>query len=326
MFIPAYCSLQFIEQITTRNPIDFVSPERLSADRIHIDICDLILNGLSIKTDCSKEKIDEKVSTNPCLKYLIKEFRIKPADNDFKELRLNENSFIESLSEATILFFLTGSDMLINNYVQKSGRHFFSLTSSFNVLFEEDIQTFDPNENMSWQFARRFFNPHHSLIIADPYLFKEVTRNAIEDLLLEVKPEKLKTEYHITLIGSDINKKNDLPDKRQIETWENKISKILNRYIPAVVEYHIFNNEEFHDRYLITNNACIFSGYGIDIIKNERVKKDGTWIAFRPFKRVNVNGDNDVFFYKVMQKKLAMMKKWVEKSSNKISSNPLFRL
>ncbi|HXL57076.1 MAG TPA: hypothetical protein VN958_12505 [Chitinophagaceae bacterium] len=110
------------------------------------------------------------------------------------------------------------------------------------------------------------------------------------------------------------------------EQIKNKISKILNRYIPAIVEYHIFNNEEFHDRYLITNNACIFSGYGIDIIKNERVKKDSTWIAFRPFKRVNVNGDNDVFFYNVMQKKLAMMKKWVEKSTNKISSNPLFKL
>lgn len=86
--------------------------------------------------------------------------------------------------------------------------------------------------------------------------------------------------------------------------------------IGSEIEYFIYNRSDFHDRYLITNNCCVFPGSGIDIIKDGKTRKEGTWTVFRPYKKVNVDEQEGVFFFKIMQKKIATLKRWAEKSSN----------
>ena len=145
----------------------------------------------------------------------------------------------------------------------------------------------------------------------------------------QVMPVGLKKVYHVTLIGSDQSRKNDLPSKITIAKWANDLQDfLLRKGIKAKVEFHIYNNEEFHDRYIITNNIFIYSGYGMDILKNgSNVQKDGIWIAHKPFKHVNVNGLKGVLFYRVMKEKLDVLKTFIQGSSNNsFTTNPLFHL
>jgi len=324
MLIPAYCSLQFLEDISTKGQIDLVDPENLLNERVYFETVDLIFNGLIIKTDSSKGIIDEKIS-NPYINHLIKNARLNPAEDEFKAMRINEVNFLQDLKYPTIVFFLSGfSSAIAKQYSEESGRYFFNSDSDFNVLFEDRIQNFKPNTKIDWKFAKEFFNPHHSLLIVDPYIFKQNARKAVEELLMEIIPDKLKIKYHVTFIGSDINRKNDLPSEQQIRKWVSDMTEKISRRITCKIDYHIYNKEEFHDRYLITDNACIFSGIGVDMIKDGKVKKESTWVSNKPFKKIKTDNTN-TFFIDIIHSKLSLIKSWILSSNQKISDNPLLK-
>jgi len=323
MQIPAYCTIDFIEEITKRNPVDFITPDNILAGKTHYEVMDLIANGLKIKTDCSEEKLKGK-TTNPFINYLIKNRRIECSEKDFQELRANNKSFFQKMKDPTCLYLLTGFDSLSNDYSEQTGHYFFSLKSKLDGLFEERIQTFNVDSPVLWDFAKGYFDTHHSIVFADPYLYK--SKQALEKLIENMLPKKLMGRYTISLILSDNCKlySNGLPSKSEIQIWVNHFKEKINRSINAVIEFHICNNEDFHDRVIITNNGCVFSGIGFGMIRHNSSKKDTTWIGFKPFKRVKTNNDNSVLVYKLMKNKLSTIKSWILKSDQRNTQNPLF--
>lgn len=283
-----------------------------------------------IHTDFPTEKIEERRS-NPYIKYLIKNSRIKSASDEFRLLRTDYERNIPNIGNSAVMLYMLDElvEPLKNKLMAASGFHVFTAGSDHMELFQEDIETFKKSTTKYWSFAKRFLSPHNAIVIADPYLFKDHTRKSVLASFEQVVPVGLKKEYYVTLIGSDQSRKSELPSKTLIERWTNDLLDFLVRKgIKAKVEFHIYNKEEFHDRYIITNNIFIYSGYGMDILKNgNNVQKDGIWIAHKPFKHVNVNGSKGVLFYKVMNEKLGVLKTFIQGSSNNsFTTNPLFHL
>lgn len=327
MHIPAYCSIDYLEEITRKTLIDYMQPEKTLQGRTVFDLLELITEGLNIRTDCPPEKIEERRTTNPYINFLIKGNRIKAAISEFQQLRTNEDEFFTSAEKGVKLFLLSETYVSrIKDYQDKSGYYFLTPSTDNQLLFDEEIETFERSSQKTWAFAERFFNPHHSIVVADPYLYKEVSRRSLKEMLEKILPKKLLTPYHISLVGSDKNRKNDLPDANNITEWAAGLRNWINTIVnTASFECHIYNKEDFHDRYIITNNTCIFSGYGLNIIKNNHeTQRDGTWLALKPFKRVNVNGLKGVIFLKIMKDKLGIIKTWIGNSNSPDSSNPLF--
>jgi hypothetical protein len=323
MRINAWVSLDFLQEITTKT-FDLTDTTKLINSKTHLNLLDLVLNGLNVKVDSDNNTIRENIN-NPYIINLIKNNRIESRKDDFIKLRSNpDNYFSEAVKEIAIYFL----NSVPPDYQNKSGYFFLTPKDDLSILFNEEFETFEKSSSKDWEFTKRYFEPHHSIVIADPYIFKSSSFEAIITLMFKIIPKQLKSTYHITFLGSDENRKNDLPSfiqiKSQIEKLSGKLSKSLQRII---VEFHVYNREEFHDRYVITNNVCIFSGHGFGMSKEEntaKLLKETLWIAYKPFKRVNENGLKNSFFYKVMLDRLKLINMWIKESSNNKTNNPLF--
>jgi len=321
--IPAYCTTNFIEEITGKSPIDYLVPEDAIKGKSHFELLDLISNGLIIKTDCSEEKLIEK-STNPYIKHLIKNNRISCTPKDFEKIRLNDKAIFQNNRNATCLYLLSGvAPAMLTEYRKQTGDYFCSLSSNFSELFEDRLQTFNVGENVSMDFAKDFFETHNAIVIADPFIFTKQSKNAIMQLIEEILPSKLVKEYHITFVGSDDSRYSNLNRKEIIQKWIEELSSKINRKLKTKIDYCICNESDFHDRMIITNNAFIFSGIGLSMIKNDKSDKDTSWIGFKIFKRLYTNNNINVLVYKLMREKLKTIENWISRSEQKNVKNPL---
>lgn len=328
-YIPAYCSLSYLDTVTRKSHIDFVNPETTTSAHTQIDVLDLIANGLIVKADGASEQIEKLAIINPYVKHLIKNFRISSNLDVFDELK-NGNYKWQEQNNDIRLYLLSDLWNGIKGQLQnESGNLFLSPSDDHKCLFMEEIEYFRKGEEKTWEFAKKLFYPHHSLIIADPYLFKD-NMAYCQSFIKEVLPTGLKSTYHLTLVGSI--KKQNMTDKH-VANAVDTLQQLLNKAgIKNKLEYFIYDRDDFHDRYLISNNCCVFSGSGMDIINNRTNKsqKEGSWIAFKPYKRVNINGKDGVFFYNILCQKLEVLNNWILNSSNNLmqteSENPLFHL
>lgn len=323
--ITSYCDLESLEKIISNSPINILEDDERELLRHKLDFSDLILKNTVVKINLSAEEINNKIS-NPIIKILLKGGRLASAKDLFLLLdQNNEVLFFNSISDPVCFILLANLPLKkINKYTDYSGFHCFSDNSDLSVLMDENVKIFKKtNVSVNWEFANSFLNPHHSIIIADPYLFKDDTKQSLLSLINSVTSKRLKRDYSITLIGSSRRSNLNL-DEEGIRIKMSEIETEIKTCMPQVqvnFEFFIYNNDEFHDRYIITNNACIFSGYGLDIIKNNLVKKDGTWIAMKPFKQMTIEGVKGKFFFEIMLDKLSMMKSW---KGTSLSKNPLF--
>ena len=267
--------------------------------------------------------------TNPYIKYLIKNFRISSNPQAFEKLKSDENNWIDQNNDIRLYLLSDFWNGIKEQLQNESGNIFLSTSDDHKCLFTEEIEHFRKGEEKTWEFAKRLFYPHHSLIIADPYLFKDNLANC-RSFIKEVIPTGLKSTYHLTLVGSI--KKQNMTDKH-VANAVDALQKLLNETgLKNKLEYFIYDGDDFHDRYIISNNCCVFSGSGLDIINNKtnKSKKEGSWIAFKPYKRVNINGKDGVFFYNIQCQKLEVLNKWILYSGNNPerneSENPLFHI
>ncbi len=334
MYISSYCTTGFIEEVTKQSIMKFHNPENVTSGKSYFELLDLLSNGLNIITDSTHEKLIEK-SENPYIKFLIKNNRISCDAKSFERLKLNDKTFFSSKNNPICLYLLSGfHEDTLKDYQKKTGYNFCSSSSSSIDLFADRIQNFNTNENMSFDFTNDFFTPHYSIVIADPYLFSEHNKNAIELLLKKIMPRNLEGNYHITLVGSDINRYSNLNKSDVIEKWVDNLSKKLNKEQSTVLDFCIFNESEFHDRIIITNNTLIISGVGLSMIRMEKSfgdsiitsSKDTIWIGFKIYKRILTNKNNSILVYNLMLEKLSILKGWISRSKQKSSPNPLFKV
>lgn len=324
MYIPVYCSFDFLLHFFQHHPLDLLESGGESQALAHLHLHDVILNGMTLQTDASKEKIDEHF-TNPYILRLIKSQRIESNIPAFMDLRCNENLYLKQESKNVGLYLMssTYSKEKLTELQEKSGSYFIGTTTNITSLFQDNVHDLMSGNKSTWAFLQQMLTPHHSLIIADPYLFKEKAAK-VNRLLQQVVPTGLKAPYHLTLIGS--SERNGMClSEIAIERAVKEIKRAINKTnANATVEYHIYNRRDFHDRLIITNNIMIYSGSGLDAINEKgEASKDSYWVGIRPFKRLNHNGFQGAFCEKMIQGKLERLKKWISSSNQSGSSNPL---
>lgn len=317
--------MEYLDKITT-NKFSTIDTDDLNAEKTNIDIKLLISECLTIRTDVSKERIEEQRS-NPYINKLIKGNRIVSCEDDFKSIRSDNNLFYNNL-DTLCLFLLSDSYKgLIERLEMQSGFHHYTTSSNHENLFIDQVEPFRKDgTNKNWNFAKRFFFPHHSIVIADPFLFhkSEDGRSSINSFLDTISQRSLIRTYNITFIGSNGSYYNPRITIKKIQSWINEIKKNIFNDSNITIQYFIVDQNEFHDRYIITNNSYLNSGYGIDIIINEKQTKDGKWEALKPFKQVIFNGVN-VFYVNVMKEKLLILKSWIIEQGYNEPLNPLLK-
>lgn len=316
--------MEFLEDLSRNINFDFNDVDNIQKLRDNIDLAELLFNGATIKTNRNKEEI-ESAFINPFIKSLMKKGKIWPAKEQFDLLGLQDGDDFFSAIKENVSFLLLNDTSLkkLRRFQDYHGYHCLSTDGDISVLFDEKIKTFKNDNFTDWQFAKEFMSPHNSIVVADPYLYKEATLNSLNELLVNIAPKRLKKTYHISLVGSS-NKQGMDNEEYLIKNIEKLRSGLQGSMgIKLIFEYHFCNQAEFHDRYIITNNTCIFSGYGLDILNRGKTKKDGTWLAFKPFKRMNINGERGVYFCKIMNEKLNLIGSWIKKNGNATSANPL---
>ena len=273
---------------------------------------------------------------NPFINYLVKkETSSLISDKDYKLFQDNPEMFIESKGCNNSLFLLNSKHNGSISRCENSYGYHCITSENYSAIFKDNVQLFKESSAItSWNFAKDYFKPHNSLLVVDPYLFTYQGLNSFYDFLETVIPKELKTVYHLSLIAYENPNNNGINIFKAKE--ELKSFMISVGLTNPKLELHLFDyckKEErnlftypspldFHDRYLISNNACVFSGRGLDYIKKQKMSYEGTWIVFKPFTRISLE-EESVFFAKVVEEKLMGFKKWIKQSKNSISTNPL---
>lgn len=325
MKMTAFCRMDFLKSLSMNVQVDFVEEDFLYKAKTKLDLIDFLLNGCTIKTDLRPAEI-EKNFDNPFIMSLMKKGRLQAAREQFQLLEIKDgNDFFSQMDVyASILIMNDVNDKKAKRFEDYHGYHCINKEQNVSILFDEKMQNFQADEFVNWSFAKDFLSPHYAIVIADPYIFKSATMQSLKELIDNVTSKRLQGNYYISLIGS--SRKNGMEDEKfiskNIETLKEDLDNLLPN-VKIIFEYHFCNSEDFHDRTIITNNTCIFSGYGLDMIKKEKSVKDTSWIAFKPFKRLNANGKSGVFFYKIMQNRLKQMRKWIDNNGDNQTTNPL---
>ena len=266
---------------------------------------------------------------NPLLLELNNLNRLRPlAINDFSSF----TSITHTCNRSDIALFCLGNAALHDKVdaSAQSGYLILKDVPTDESLFVNQLVTYNRQTAKSWDFATKLFQPHHSIVIADAYLFNEQGANGLLALLKHIQPKCLGYPYWLTLLGSNADRKNSFglfhPD--QIRKLINDMEVLFEEAnVPFAVEAFVYNGPDFHDRYILTNNLCVLPGYGVSIVKNgkETPHKEGTWTAARPFSRVMYNGQQGVYFEKVMQEKLRTIAGWIGRGDKNGSGNPLLQ-
>lgn len=326
MSIPAYCSFDYLLQLFENKTIAELGSE--SQAIAFLQLRDLVTNGTEVITDAVKAKIEEHMG-NPYVLHLIKSNRIVSKPALFSQLRSSEQAYFQQQSCCHGLYCMSSTypKEKLDELQQKSGQYFLGSRFNASTLFQDKVQDLVARSKSTWTFLQQMMQPHRSIVIADPYLFKPNGIEVCSLLLNEIAPKQFHSPYHITLIGSSDRRslKPDIPldtIKRSTDTLKGKLTKCLPQ---ATLEFHVVNKEEFHDRLIITNNVMIYSGSGLDAINRYgEATKDSYWVAVSPFKRLQHNDLMGSFGYKVIRGKLQRLKKWIEQSGQPVTTNPLF--
>lgn len=307
----------YIEKLLAKGRIDFLDQGNMVAVQQYMLLSDLFFHGIKEVHLEDNDSIIEN-SDIPLIKHFIKQGRIKPKQNNTRvslptfDLHFNDNI----------------QDPELKSSEKASGCFYANSKSDTKPIFGDYIQHFDRTENQDWNFAAPLFAPHNSVVIVDAYLFTNHGMNGLISMFRKVAPKKLKQLYHITLVGrpKPIKKESNILEekiiKQKIELLKNELK---SHGLTIELEYFFCNQPEIHDRYIFTNNMGAFLGSGVGIIPGEARTPyhEGTWVVYRPYKRISFNGKEGIFFYEVMQRKLKIIKKWLNDSGYHFILNPL---
>ncbi len=337
--LPAYVSYEFLEEMARQAQVNLLDTDKALDNKSKAELVQLILNGISASIDKSDEEIkvlqsDKKC--NPLLEFLLRgngKKRIEYRPKDFITIKhqslkgLTQNPFTQ--------FFLSNS---FNHFTKKLEEengcliHHLNKPLTYQRLAKFSVELFKFKEVKNWSFVNQYKLPHHSIVIVDPHLFRDDENKHVVELIKNMINRDLKSTYYITLFvsKSSAGKQEDkasiiIPER--VEWIESKLKEeFKNKAIK--LEWVVYNGEEFHDRYIITNNTMIYSGYGFDLINSKgNAKKQTSWIMVNHAKiQDTVNGNVKTHFNTAIAY-LSRLKEWIsnkEDYSSKEIINPLF--
>lgn len=309
-----HTSVSYLDKVMASDSVvlDFYN---LGEQQNKLQLADLLFHGVDeVYLEDDDQTIEQ--SKNILVKRYLKDLKIKrKTENAQARKPLYDLYFNASLSDAEV-----------KSLQKKKGCFHGNHNSDPAPLFGEYVQHFDTSEKMSWEFASPMFEPHNSVVIIDPYLFTRFALNGLIEMFRKILPRRLQEHYHITLIGRRSNLNDGILLQIDIEGFIQQLKMELSAHaLHVTVEYFFCNQHEFHDRYIFTNNTAVFLGSGVSILAGNTPFKEGSWLAYRPYKRINFDGRQGVFFYKVMQRKLRTICSWLNQSGYRNFQNPLLQ-
>lgn len=161
-------------------------------------------------------------------------------------------------------------------------------------LFQEGIEkNYDKGEyQKEWKdiLINKVTYPCNSLIFNDRYLFafetsdknNEIAIDNVYDILNNILPENLSTEFHILIIfdasklTKPINEDNNIEKFKKISTKINSLKKKLNRPYPIVIETvsldsNTLNYQETHNRRVLSNYFILRAEHSLKAFQSKKV-------------------------------------------------------
>ena len=153
-------------------------------------------------------------------------------------------------------------------------------TEKFKYLFEDSGQHKSQGEPIRWVdvFHKKFnLSDSNAMVIIDNYICSKGffnIRGILDALLPGTSTECLQKDiFHLTIITSSM--------VNSIEHTYNEILKIIETIRPKLkIKFDVLINKtseygpkENHDRYILTNNIIITSGYGFGLLRYDKEDK-----------------------------------------------------
>jgi len=319
--------------------IDLLDVSSINANISKLEIIKLIMNNAFVNIDMTKEEVVDllnKKNHNLILNYIItvKGTRlVNYCKDEFK--KINKEEFHNINKSAFAQFFLS-SNFYSNlaNEIEAAGGHLIHTLKkidSYTRINKLNIEVFNKSQSIDWSFLKNYSVPHHSIIIVDPYLLSDKPKHIVQ-LVKNFVGEKLDCKYFITLFFRDkdhsvhknLSDKCEQIVKQRIEWLKNELAKEIIR-VQIELEWVIYNKNDFHDRYIITNNFMVYTGNSLSWIneKNDNASNQTNWIVIN---NAHSTDSGKSHFHQV-SKYIESLKKWEknkESYSTKIINNPIF--
>lgn len=222
----------------------------------------------------TKEEFEKATTENPFLDELVNIKSVTPTSAFREDCRSVD--FYE-IGSASKYFFTENTDYQIVEdnfgciYISSSNIE----KAEFLFLFDEFSFKIKDKKYADWSFIEQFKHPFNAMVITDNYLLKDSNLIAenVFGLLKRFLPQKLKTEFHLTIIGKD------LPNNAMQQRYD-----MINRFLESTFSYKInlsIIRNDYHDRCIITNYALLQSGNSLTYFERQNIKHNTT-LSFKP--------------------------------------------
>lgn len=310
-----HTSLSYLQKMQNLATIDFFDEGLKAQLHTQMQWFDLVTKGFRvIETNATDAEIQQ--CNDPLIRYLVRHGRLRPQQKKGQfqspfHLYAEKLNLKESKREQ-----------------KRSGCFHVNTTGGDASLFGHYLHHFDTTQWHTWQFAKPALAPHNSIVVADPYLYTDYGMRGLLAMFREVAPAGLQHKYHITLMGKppSVQYQNGvMPPEIIGEQLEQLKFELEGKGLQICIENLFCDNVRFHDRYIITNNVIVFLGYGVGVLARDEGQphREGTWIAVRPFARLNEHGKEGVFIAELINKKLETFRVWLSKAGINNIVNPL---
>jgi len=314
----------YLEKHLAKGKIDFLDQTNMADVQQYMLLTHLFFDGIKEVHLADDDSVIEN-SNIPFVTHFIKEGRLKPKQaSKTAAAKTFDLHFDDNIQEAEVKIA-----------EKKSGCFYANATTDTEAIFGEYIQHFERTIPHNWDFAAPLFEPHNSVVVVDPYLFTHAGLNGLAAMFRKIVPLQLEQTYHITLVGKP--RPQQQPNRPPVVSNILKINEIeshivllaqdlRSRGLTVDLELFYCKQPDMHDRYIFTNNMGAFLGSGLGIIAGDvrTPFHEGSWVVYRPYKRISFNGKPGIFFYEVMQRKLKVIKQWICASGYLHIINPLF--
>jgi len=319
--IDIYCEFGFLEKFCDACPQTIGVPH--ANVKMWSEYLDLLCGSTDIViTDINendyRERCDESVVTGQILLMILQSHydgkkNLKYLPNESKSMEMYEQKGkgkdYFKLREQTV-FLMNRNKEECKKKEEDYGLLFISMDNyyEFSLLFSPDIQEIN-RDSIFWQCAKHYRHPCNTVILVDNFILKndnEIIKKNLTSLFTSLLPFQLNEiplKIHIftrryedrTRRESENNQKN----KQKSEIIQQCIKSLNRPYSESIETKIIFINEySDHDRYLLTNYALFYSGYGFVLTDDQRQK--GTSLSFFPITHLSsVNKENNV--YRIVQ-------------------------
>jgi hypothetical protein len=164
------------------------------------------------------------------------------------------------------------------------------------------VEPFKRQQTKAWSFIDNYAEPLNSLIICDPYLINaDGPNDNLYNILEGFLSGSIEGDVDVTFITTSKNFKIgdetwDQANQRFLKHWEQQKMRLRNRLGDNLnFSVVLYKGAELHDRFLITNNLMVYSGFSFNSLIDHQTaapKKQTSWMIVRHAKMQDSNIPN----------------------------------